>query len=139
MQTSVQDYIAAQPEERQKVLQSLHDTILANDKKVQAVVEPMMGKEMIIYKGGKMMKYGLAGVKDYMSLHALPIYMNPPLHEKYKALLNRASFQKGCINFTSAEQMPLPVIKKFITECSAIDLEKIREEQLKIRKAAKKK
>ena len=139
MDAAIQDYISRQPEDRQAVLTALHTTILENDSKISAVIEPMMGKEMIIYKGKKMMKYGLASVKEYMSLHALPIYMHPTLHTKYQALLNKASFQKGCINFTSAEQMPLALVAQFITECSAVDLEKMREEQLKKKKAVKKK
>ena len=139
MDAAIQDFIRRQPEDRQKLMTALHEAILKNDSTVNAVIEPMMGKEMIIYKGKKMMKYGLASMKEYMSLHALPIYMNSILHTKYQSLLDKASFQKGCINFTSAEQIPMTVVKQFITECSAIDLEKIREEQLKNKKAAKKK
>ncbi len=139
MDAAIQDYIQRQPADRQGILTTIHETILKNDSTVNAVVEPMMGKEMIIYKGKKMMKYGLASMKEYMSLHALPIYMHPVLHAKYQSLLDKASFQKGCINFTYAEQMPLAVVGQFITECSAIDLEKIREEQLKNKKAVKKK
>jgi hypothetical protein len=139
MDAAVQDFIKRQPEDRQRILSDLHALIIKNDKTVMPFVEPMMGKEMIIYKGKKMMKYGLASMKEYMSLHALPIYMNPTLHAKYQLLLDKASFQKGCINFTSVEQMPIVTVAQFINECSAIDLEKIREEQLKNKKAAKKK
>ncbi len=139
MDAAVQDFIKRQPEDRQKLLTALHTTILKNDSKVIPVIEPMMGKEMIIYKGKSMMKYGLASMKDYISLHALPIYMHPTLHTKYKALLNKASFQKGCINFTAADQMPLTIVGPFIKECSAVDLEKIREDQLKKRKVTKRK
>src|ERR1700741_1270197 len=138
MDAIIQDYIARQPEERQKTLADMHKTILRNDPTVSPVIEPMMGKEMIIYKGKKMMKYGLASVKQYMSLHALPMYMHPTLHGKYQHLLDKASFQKGCINFTSGDQMPLTTVAKFIAECSVIDLEKMREEQLKGKKAKKK-
>jgi hypothetical protein len=139
MDTAIKDFIKRQPEDRQAVMTSIHNAILKNDSTVSAVIEPMMGKEMIIYKGKKMMKYGLASMAQYMSLHALPIYMNQVLHSKYKSLFDQASFQKGCINFTSAEQMPLSVVAQFIGECSSIDLEKMREEQLKSKKAAKKK
>jgi hypothetical protein len=139
MDTGIQDYIKRQPQERQAVLTAIHKAILKNDSTVSPVIEPMMGKEMIIYKGKKMMKYALASVAQYMSLHALPIYMNVPLHAKYKSLFDKASFQKGCINFTSAQQMPLALVGQFIAECAPIDLEKIREDQLKSKKAAKKK
>jgi hypothetical protein len=56
--------------------------------------------------------------------------MNPALHAKYEPLLDKASFQKGCINFDNAEQMPLHILKELIIDCSKIDLLKIRQEQL---------
>ncbi len=133
------DYISAQPEERQEILSAIHSIILAEDKTVVAAVEPMMRQEMIIYKCNGTMKYGLAGVKKYMSLHLLPIYMSKPLFEKYQALLNNASFQKGCVNFDSGEQMPLDIVRQLIADCSKIDLAKIREDQLKERKLKSKK
>jgi len=99
----------------------------------------MMGKEMIIYKDRCMMKYALSGVIKYMSLHVLPIYGSPVLHERYKTALNKASFQKGCINFEKTEQIPLDIMKQLIIDCSKIDLVKIREEYLKTKKEEKKK
>jgi len=138
MDTKIQDYITGQPKDRQKILSDLHALIMKNDKTVTPVVEPMMGKEMIIYKGKHMMKYALAGVKNHMSLHVLPMYMAPTIYNKYKEQLTKASFQKGCINFTSAEQMPTAIVARLITDCSAIDLEKIREQSLIEKKAAKK-
>ncbi|MFT3933116.1 MAG: DUF1801 domain-containing protein [Chitinophagaceae bacterium] len=132
-------YIAEQPAERQQLLTAIHDIIIKNDKTIIPVVEEMMSKEMILYKASGMMKYGLAGVKKYMSLHVLPMYMSPAIYDKYKALLPKAAFQKGCINFSSAEEMPLPVIKQLIGDCSKIDLLKIRNEQLAARKSAKQK
>ena len=100
------DYILTQPEVRQSVLSDIHSIILEQDKTVVAEISPMMGKEMIIYKSRGVMKYGLAGVKNYMSLHMLPVYASKPLYEKYKSLLDKASFQKGCINFDTGEKCP---------------------------------
>ena len=130
MNNNVSLHISKAPSDRQEILKAIHNIIIEYDKTVVPVVEPMMGKEMIIYKGNGMMKYGLSSVKNYMSLHVLPIYMNPALHAKYEPLLDKASFQKGCINFDNAEQMPLHIIKELITDCSKIDLLKIRQEQL---------
>jgi len=45
--------------------------------------------------------------------------------------LKNASFQKGCINFTNKDEMPLAIVKDLITECSKIDLRALREEYLK--------
>ena len=84
-----------------------------------------------------MMKYGLAGTKNYMSLHLLPIYGSKTLHAKYQSLLQKASFQKGCINFNDEDEMPLNIVRELIADCSVIDLVKIREDYLKLKKAKK--
>lgn len=96
-----------------------------------------MGQEMILYKNNGFMKYGLASVKSYMSLHVLPIYASPTLYSKFKSLLNKAKFQKGCINFENENEMPVEIVAHLILDCSKIDLAKIREEYLKVSKAKK--
>jgi hypothetical protein len=115
-------FIKAQPEDRQKLLSELHEIIIQNDKTVTPVIAPMMGKDMIIYNAPGTFKYGLASVKNYMSLHVLPMYGSPIIYEKYKALLKDAAFQKGCI------------VKNLIADCSKIDLRAIREEYLRSKK-----
>ncbi len=115
------EYIADQDPTRQELLTNIHDIIIRNDKLVVAVVEKMMGKEMIIYNC-KIFKYGLASVKDYMSLHVLPMYGSPVIYGKYSKLLDKAKFQKGCINFKTAGEMPLPIVAELIKDCAPIDL-----------------
>jgi hypothetical protein len=114
-------YIAKQPVERRKLLTGIHEAIIRYDKTVTAVVKPMMGKDMINYEA-EIFKYGLSSVKDYMSLHAMPIYGSPALHEEYKKLLPLANFQKGCINFKDAKELPLAIVKLLIQDCSKINL-----------------
>ncbi|MDD5186402.1 MAG: hypothetical protein PHS84_14185 [Paludibacter sp.] len=133
----INTYISNQPLDRQPVLTTIHEVIITNDKTVIAGVESMMGIEMIIYKGKGTMKYGLAGVKNYMSLHVLPIYVSTALHAKYKSLLPKAKFQKGCINFINESEMPLEIIRKLIVDCSTIDLLKMKEDYLNSRKTKK--
>jgi len=116
------NYILKQPVERRKLLTAIHDTILRYDKTVKPVIAPMMGKEMIQYMAPGIFKYGLSSVKNYISLHVMPIYGSPALHEKYKKLLPLASFQKGCINFENEKQMPPDIVKLLIKDCSSIDL-----------------
>jgi len=134
MDTKVEQYISNQLPEWQKVMTDIHSLIIQEDKTVVPIVEPMMGKEMIVYKGKGLMKYGLAGGKNYMSLHVLPIYGSKTLFEKYKTLLHKAKFQKGCINFDTADEMPLDIVRQLFTDCAKIDLLKIREEYLKEKK-----
>src|SRR3954471_382308 len=104
---SLEEFFEQLPLERRQVMEPLHELILKKDKTVVAVVGAMMGKGMIIYSASGQFKYGLASVKNYFSLHLMPIYGVPALHAKYKALLPDAAFQKGCINFKNADQMPL--------------------------------
>ena len=137
MDPKTKNYIQAQPAERHSILSDIHSNILEYDKSVVPEISPMMGKEMIIYKCKGMMKYGLAGNKKYMSLHVLPIYGSPTLYDKYKSLLDKASFQKGCINFDTAEKMPLQKVRQLMADCSKVDLVKIREDYLNSKKKGK--
>ncbi len=133
----IKTYISNQPLDRQNILTKIHEAIIENDKSVKAEVGSMMGKMMIVYKGKGYMKYALASVKNYMSLHAMPIYGSTVLHTKYKTLLHKANFQKGCINFVNGSDMPLGIVKELIADCAAIDLLKMKEEYLKSQKAKK--
>ena len=128
---TVLEFISNQPEERQKLLSQLHEIIIQKDKTVTAVIAPMMGKEMIIYNAPGSFKYGLSSVKNYMSLHVLPMYGSAILYKKYKELLKEANFQKGCINFKNKDEMPLKIVKDLIADCSKIDLRALRENYLK--------
>lgn len=119
---TIPEFIATLQADRQELISSLHQTIIANDPKVEYSIKPMMGKDMIMYEEGNYMKYALASVKSHMSLHCLPMYMNAPLHAKYEPLLPDAKFQKGCINFNDAEAIPAAIVSSLITDCSPINL-----------------
>ena len=139
MDIKVQEYITAQPADRQSILSGIHSVIVEGDKTVIPVVKPMMGKQMIIYEDRSFMKYALAGVKNYMSLHVLPIYGSKVLFSKYQTLLPAAKFKKGCINFNTAEEIPLEILAQLISDCSTIDLLEIRDNYLKEKKQSKSK
>jgi len=127
---TIPEFISIQSEDRQQLLLQLHEIIIQNDTSVTPVIAPMMGKDMIIYNAPGTFKYGLASVKNYMSLHVLPMYGSTVIYDKYKILLKDASFQKGCINFKNKEAMPLSIVKKLIADCSKIDLLALREKYL---------
>ena len=129
------EFIAKQTPERQALLTSLHNIILKTNKKVVAEVAPMMRQEMIQYKiypmgtnamvtakeSSKYFVYGLASTKNYMSIHSMPLYACKPIHEKFSKLLKKAKFQKGCINFKNAGEMPLDIAEQFMKACAEID------------------
>ncbi len=130
MDTKVKQYISEQSSDRQIIMTNIHSIIVEEDKTVVPVVELMMGKEMIVYKGKGLMKYALASVKNYMSLHVLPIYSSEKLYTEFKVLLPKAKFQKGCINFNTTDEMPIDIVRQLFADCSKIDLFKIREDYL---------
>lgn len=131
---TVSEYINSMPLDRQAMLNELHQTILANDPTVTPVIKPMMGKEMILYEERTYMKYGLASVKNHMSLHCLPMYMNAPLHAKYEQLLPAAKFQKGCINFSDKEALPPAIAAALIKDCSSISIAALLENRKRSKK-----
>jgi len=137
MNMEIEVYIISQPTDRQKILSEIHKAIIENDKSVIAKVELMMGKEMIVYKGKGVMKYALSSMKNYISLHLMPIYGSITLYSKYKSLLPLANFQKGCINFNNENEMPIETVRELIIDCSSFDLTKMREEYLKSKKSFK--
>lgn len=115
-------YILNQGPDRQQLLAEIHSIITNADGAVVPVVGSMMGKEMILYQQRGVFKYGLASVKQYISLHIMPIYMDKALHAKYADLLPNAEFQKGCINVKSEAEVSLPVLKQLYVECATVDI-----------------
>jgi hypothetical protein len=134
---TITEHLDQQETTRQPLIKALHELILKNDTTVEPVVGTMMGKEMILYNDRGSFKYGLASVKDYMSLHVLPIYMNVPLHDKYVQLLPNAKIQKGCVNFKNEAEFPLNIATQLITDCAPIDLIAIRQAYLDSKKKKK--
>lgn len=119
---SIVDFLKKQDPSRIKVLSDIHELILRTDVSVKAEMGSMMGKEMIIYKESGMFKYGLACGKDYMTLHVMAIYASSPLHEHYRKLLEKAKFQKGCINFKTSMDMPLDVVGRLLGDSAAVNM-----------------
>ena len=122
---SIAEHIATLPPERQEIISQLHQVVIDHDPSVVAAVKPMMRQEMILYEEACAMKYGLASAKVHMSFHCLPMYMKPEIHAKYQALMPKASFQKGCINFKTLEELPLDVFTELITECAGINIAQV--------------
>lgn len=122
---TITEHISSLPPDRQGIVTQLHETITAGDATVVAVIKPMMGKEMILYEQACTMKYGLASAKDYLSLHCLPMYMDPAIHAKYLQLAPAAKFQKGCINFTGSQQLPVETVAALIADCAPVNIAEV--------------
>lgn len=116
------EYISKQHKDRQSILSGIHAVIMEEDSSVSQEVGKMMGKEMILYKENGHFKYGLSSVKNYMSLHIMPIYGSSPLHEKYQKLLPDAEFQKGCINFRNSSELRLDIVRRLFADCAKVSI-----------------
>jgi hypothetical protein len=116
------DYISKQDVDRQYILAAIHGIIIQEDKTITEHVGKMMGKEMILYNERGYFKYGLSSVKAYMSMHIMPIYGGSPLHKKYQSQLPSVRFQKGCINFANAADVPLEIIHQLFADCAKISI-----------------
>jgi hypothetical protein len=112
---------------KKELLTRIHKQILKTNKQVSPEVSGMMGKEMLVYKLGGFMLYALSNMKSHMSLHLIPMYGCAPIHAKYSKLLNKAKFQKGCINFKKQEDMSEEVVENLLKECSKVDMQALLE------------
>jgi hypothetical protein len=114
-------YIDSLPEDRREVIVKLRELILKSDPLVKEVVAGMMGREMLMYMQGDFMKYALSNVKNHISFHSMVMYGTKGMAEKFAKHLPKAKFQKGCVNFKDALQMPLHIAEKFIKEMAGCE------------------
>jgi hypothetical protein len=134
---SIEKFISKEESARREILSAMHKVIISVDEKVIPEVSKMMGQEMLVYKCNGIMKYALASGKAHMSLHVLPMYGSIKIHEKFKKLLDKAKFQKGCINFKAADEMPLKIVGQLIKDCAPIDLASMFNKKPEERRASK--
>ena len=123
------DYISQQQEDRKSILSRIHAIILQEDETITPEVGTMMGKEMIVYKEKGYLKYGLASVASYITMHVMPIYGGSPLHAKYQALLPGMKIQKGCINFKTDKEVPFEIIRQLFAECGKVSIAAMAEQR----------
>ena len=123
---TAEEYLNSLDPDRREVLSMLRELILKHDKSVQEAVTGMMGREMLVYNvQGGILKYALSSVKSHMTWHSMVMYGGSDcaggkgLREKFEKLLPMAKFQKGCINFKYAEQIPSEIAEQIIKESAA--------------------
>jgi hypothetical protein len=113
-------YLNTLQPERRAVLSKLRDLILKHDKQVTETVTKMMGQEMLYYTVGGVMKYALASPKSHMSMHSMVMYGSTGIRERYVPMMPKAKFQKGCINFKIAADLPLDVAELMIKDSAKV-------------------
>ena len=122
------EYLDSLEPDRKSLLSQIRALLMKHDKNITETVTTMMGKRMLVYQAeGGIFKYALASVMTHMSFHSMVLYGSSELfggtglREKYERLLPKAKFQKACINFRMADQVPLDVMEQLIKESAALE------------------
>ena len=103
------------------ILNKLKKIILKYDKKVEAKEGKIMGASGTVFNEQEIFKYALAKTKTGYSFHSMAIYANPTLHADFKSKMQKAKFQKGCVNFKSLEDFPADVFEEHMKKSAKAD------------------
>lgn len=130
--TTVDEYLAALPEERRVAIETVRDTILAS---LPDGYEETMNWGMITYQvpldtfpdtyNGKPLMYAaLASQKNHMAVYLTSVYALPGKAEQfeadYRATGKRYDMGKSCVRFRKLDDLPLDLIGETI---AAVDVD----------------
>jgi uncharacterized protein YdhG (YjbR/CyaY superfamily) len=99
-------YVAAAPPERRADLDRLRALV---KKSVPSAKEDIQWGMIAFTVAGRTFA-ALASQKRYISLYLMDLYAQPGLREKHQAALAKLDMGKSCINFATADELPLPTI-----------------------------
>jgi hypothetical protein len=132
--TSVEDYLASLPEDRQQAMADVRRTIVDH---LPIGLEETMAWGMVAYvvplatfahtyNGQPLLHTALASQKNYMSLYLNCIYGEERIRENfeadYRATGKRYDVGKSCVRFRSLEDLPLDVVGRAIASASVEEL-----------------
>ena len=112
------DYFAALPADRQTAARVLWETVRAA---IPAGYTEHSGPKYLEFRAGTEMCIGLANQKNYLSLHLVPMYLQPNLQERLAAAAPKLKMGKGCVNFKQVEELPLAKLAEVIAATSLAD------------------
>lgn len=119
--TTVKEYIAAVPEQRQEIIQFLHAFIQKAAPKLKPhFAYNMLGYGSFPYTSSYNKKeimwplVALANQKAYVSIYVCSVVDKKYLAETYAKELGKVNVGKSCIRFKKLEDVNLPVLKKVI-------------------------
>jgi hypothetical protein len=116
------EYLAQLPAARRAELERVREVVR---RRLPPGYVEAMGAGMIVYEvplersgdtynGHPLWYAALAAQKNYLTLHLLAAYMNPPLKAKledgFRAAGKRLDMGKGCIRFQAADDLALDVV-----------------------------
>ena len=123
---TVTEFLGSLPAERRSAIQAVRKVI--KQKLPKGYKEEMAGKILAYvvplsvypdtYNGHALWLVALASQKNYVSLHMVMAYMNPPLRTKLEEGFRRAgkklNMGKGCINYNDPDELALDAIGEVI-------------------------
>lgn len=118
--TTVKEYISLLPDERKKLVESLHAFI----QKTVPQLKSHFAYNMLGYGNFKYLNHkkeiidwpvvGLASQKNYVSLYVCALEGGEYIAEKYKQELGKVSVGKSCIRFKKIEDVDLKGLEKVL-------------------------
>lgn len=116
------EYLNSLSADDKKVLSTLRKIVKDNDKSVKEKVgKAMGGGDSLVYNEDDVFKYCIAKTKKHYSFHSLIMYATPALYKLAQELFPKAKMQKGCLNFTSLEQIKPVDFTKFMKASAKAD------------------
>jgi len=124
--TTVDEYLAALPDDRRETVAEIRQLIRKNLPKgyEEAVTSGMLTYQVPLerypdtYNGQPLAYLALASQKNYCALYLMGAYMEPSLVEKLKDAFAKAGKKmdmgKSCLRFRSADDLPLDGVGKVI-------------------------
>ena len=108
--------------DQQAYFAQLRSAILENDAHVKEKVgDVMSAKNGLVYLHEDTFKYALTMSKNHFSFHSMVMYANQDIWRLTGTLLPHVKKQKGCINFKTAEQLPVEPFIELIQKSAEKD------------------
>ncbi len=96
-------------------MEQFRSVILQIDNKVVETVSNIMSiTNALVYEQERVFKYGLAQTKHHFTFHSMVMYSNPDISDFIKQNSKEIRIQKGCINFTSPDELPIDLFKRIM-------------------------
>jgi hypothetical protein len=128
---SYERYLASLPAERREAVDRVWQVVRAS---VPAGYTEKITAKYLIFMAGDEWYLALANQKNYISLHLIPVYVFPELKARLDNSGKKLKMGKGCINFKSADELPLATIAEIV---GAYDMEAYKTHCREVRDAAR--
>lgn len=148
---TVEDYLAALPDDRRQAITSVREIILSNlpDGYEEAMNWGMISYQIPLeiypdtYNKQPLMFAALASQKNHMAVYLTGIYISEKsmknFETAYRATGKRFDVGKSCVRFKKLDDLPLDLIGKTISSLGVDELIRITEEAQNARKIKKSK